>query len=308
MTMDKLNYDDLRFMLAVAETGSTLSAAEILDVSQSTVSRRIAGFEEDLGVELFDKRRTGYVLTDVGTALVGPAEAVRNAMATFCSALEIASREVTGSVLLTTNEVLANLLLPSLLSRLEAVHPKLVLEVMTTDHRLDLESGDADIALRAGARPTDESLVGLRVADDVWGLYCSRDYAEKNGVPREICDLSGHSLIATDPFMREHPAAAWMRKSFPDRSIVERQSTMFATLTSIRNGVGIGLFSELLGASDSNLVYCFRPPMPPVAEIWLLTHERLRHAPRIRAVMDIAKVLLAEYAAEAARCGATEAA
>jgi len=303
--MEKLNYDDLRFMLAVAETGSTLSAAEILDVSQSTVSRRIAGFEEDLGVELFDKRRTGYVLTDVGSALVGPAEAVRNAMATFCSALEIASREVSG---FTTSEVLANFLLPSLLSRLEATHPKVVLDVVTTDHRLDLESGDADIALRAGSRPTDESLVGLRIADDVWGLYCSRDYAEKNGVPREIGDLAAHSLIATDPHTRDHPAAAWLRKNFPDSSIAVRQNTLSATLASIRGGVGIGLFSEFLAAGDDNLVYCFRPPMPPAAEIWLLTHERLRHAPRIRAVMDIAKALLAEYVAGAARSGATEAA
>ncbi len=304
--MDKLNYDDLRFMLAVAEIGSTLSAAEILDVSQSTVSRRIAGLEEDMGVELFDKRRTGYVLTDVGRMLVAPAEAVRNAMAAFCNALEIASREVTGSVRFTTNEVLANFFLPSLVSRLKAAHPQVSLDVVTSDHRLDLERGDADIALRAGPRPTDESLVGLRIADDVWGLYCSRDYADKNGVPRDICDLGGHSLIAIDPHVRDHPAAVWVRKNFPDRSIVVRQNTVSATLASIRSGVGIGLFSEFLGASDDNLVYCFRPPMPPAAEIWLLTHERLRHAPRIRAVMDIAKVLLAEYVAEAARSDAAE--
>ncbi|WP_117192526.1 LysR family transcriptional regulator [Rhizobium terrae] len=296
--MSQLNYDDLRFLLAVAETGSTLSAARAMNVSQSTVSRRIAGLEQDLGVELFDKRRTGYVLTDIGRALVGPAEDVRDAMAAFSNVLASAFRDIRGTVRFTTNEALASRFLPALIGRLKVSHPNISLDVVTGDLRLDLARGDADIALRAAARPVDEAgLVGVKIAEDVWALYCSRAYAQRNGIPGSSGELGRHALIALDPHIHDHPAAVWVRANFPDSAVVVRQNTITATLASIRSGLGVGLFSEFLAAGDKDLVYCFRPPMPPAAEIWLLTHERLRHVPRVRAVMDAARALLLEHSA-----------
>ncbi|EUB96166.1 transcriptional regulator, LysR family [Rhizobium sp. CF080] len=299
--MGQLNYDDLRFLLAVAETGLTLSASRLLKVSQSTVSRRIAGLEQDLGVELFDKKRTGYDLTDIGRTLVGPATAVRDAMTAFSNAMDAVSRDISGSVRFTTNDVLAGRFLPLLISRLKAAHPNLSLDVVTTDSRLDLTRGDADIALRAGTRPTEAGLVGVRITDDIWSLYCSRAYADRHGVPRDVGDLDRHSLIAIDPHIKDHPAVLWVRENYPERAIVVRQNTVAATLSSIRSGLGIGLFSEFVAAGDDDLVYCFRPLMPPAAEIWLITHERLRYTPRVRAVMDIARVLLSQHVAEGIR-------
>ncbi|CDN54407.1 Transcriptional regulator, LysR family [Neorhizobium galegae bv. officinalis bv. officinalis str. HAMBI 1141] len=299
--MGQLNYDDLRFLLAVAETGSTLSAARLLKVSQSTVSRRIAGLEQDLGVELFDKRRTGYELTDVGRSLIGPATVVRDAMTAFSNAMDAVSCDITGSVRFTTNDVLAARFLPLLISRLKATHPNISLHVVTTDSRLDLSRGDADIALRAAARPVEGGLVGVRITDDIWSLYCSRAYADRHGVPREVGELHRHSLISIDPHIKDHPAVLWVRKNFPENAIVVRQNTVSATLSSIRSGLGIGLFSEFVAAGDDDLIYCFRPEMPPAAEIWLITHERLRYTPRVRAVMDAAKALLLEYVSEGRR-------
>lgn len=299
--MGQLNYDDLRFLLAVAETGSTLSAARNLKVSQSTVSRRIAGLEQGLGVELFEKRRTGYDLTDIGRALIGPAAEVRNAMEAFSNAIDAVSRDIAGSVRFTTNDVFAARFLPILISRLKATHPNISLHVVTTDSRLDLARGEADIALRAAARPTDAGLVGVRIADDIWSLYCSRDYADSHGVPRDVGELHRHSLIALDPHIKDHPAVLWVRENYPERAIVVRQSSVSATLSSIRSVLGIGLFSEFLAAGDEDLIHCFRPGIPPAAEIWLITHERLRYTPRVRAVMDVAKALLSEYVAEGRR-------
>lgn len=295
--MRKLNYDDLRFLLAVSETGSTLAAARALQVSQSTVSRRIAGLEQDLAVELFDKRPSGYMLTEIGLALVGPAEDVRNAMTAFSNALESASREIRGNVRFTTNDVFASRFLPLILSRLKALHPNIGLDVVTTDQRLDLLRGDADIALRAAPRPTEAGLVGMRIADDLWSLYCSRAYAEKYGVPREVGELRQHALIAIDPHVKSHPMVDWTRENYPEQAIVVRQNTVAAALASIRNGLGIGLFSEFIASGDADLVRCFRPSMPPAAEIWLVTQERLRHTPRVRAVMDVVKEVLTHYAA-----------
>jgi DNA-binding transcriptional LysR family regulator len=289
-----INFDDLRYMLAVAETGTTLAASRLLRVSQSTVSRRIAALEEALRVELFDKRRTGYFLTEAGALLLAPAEAVRNATDAFSGAVDSLSREVSGTVRFTTNEVLGSFVLPKLIERLRQRYPEVRLEVDTTNLLRDLAGGEADVALRAAPAPTQAGLVGLRVIEDYWSLYCSRDYAARHGVPQNLDQLAGHALIGIDTHVRSRPIFEWAKENFPADEVLLRHNSVPGVFTSVRTGLGIGFYSDFIAASDSELVFCFRPPVPPTAEIWLITHERLRHLPRIRAVMDVIKDLVKE--------------
>lgn len=294
--MGPIKVDDLHFLLSVAETGSTLSASKALKVSQSTVSRRIAALEADLCIQLFEKRRTGYVLTEVGAALIAPAQAVRQAVDAFSSAVGSLSREISGTVRFTTNDVLANMLLTDLTMRLKQVHPGVRLEVDTSNLLRDLTKGEADVALRAAPAPTEAGLVGLRMVEDYWSLYCSRSYAEHNGVPKSPEELSAHALVGIDADVQGRPIFEWVRQHFPPETVLLRQNSVPAVFASVRNGLGIGFYSEFIAASDPELVLCSRPPVPPAAEIWLVTHERSRHVPRVRAVMDAIKWLVKERA------------
>lgn len=298
--MDPVNVDDLRFLLAVAETGSTLQASKVLKVSQSTVSRRIVALEESLRVQLFDKRRTGYDLTEAGAALIAPAEAVRDAMAAFSRAVGSLSREISGVVRFTTNDVLAGLILPDLIRRLKEMHPGLRLEVDTSNVLRDLAGGEADVALRAAQAPTEAGLVGLKLVEDHWSLYCSRAYADRHGVPRTLEEFSGHALIGIDTHVRGRPIFDWAQQHFPPETLLLRQNTVPAVFASVRNGLGIGFYSDFVAAGDPDLLMCFRPPVPPAAEIWLVTHERMRDVPRVRAVMEILKMLVKERLASKA--------
>jgi DNA-binding transcriptional LysR family regulator len=291
---EPINVDDLRFLLSVAETGSTLSASKALKVSQSTVSRRIAALEANLCIQLFDKRRTGYVLTEAGAALIAPAEEVRKAVDSFSGAVGSLSREISGTVRFTTNDVLANLLLTDLTMRLKRAHPGVRLEVDTSNLLRDLANGEADVALRAAPAPTEAGLVGLKMVEDYWSLYCSRSYGERNGVPKSQEALSGHALIGIDTHVRRRPIFDWAQTHFPPQALLLRQNSVPAAFASVRNGLGIGFYSEFIAAGDPELVLCFRPPVPPAAEIWLVTHERLRNVPRVRAVMDAIKGLVKE--------------
>jgi DNA-binding transcriptional LysR family regulator len=290
-----MEYDDLRFMLAVAETGSTLSAGKRLSVSQSTVSRRIVALERALGLEIFDKRPSGYVLTDCGMALLDRARAVRDAAYQFSLAAEALAREESGTVRFTTNEVMAGLFLAPLIGRLKRLHPGIKLEVDTTNALRDLKSGEADIALRAAPAPTQPDLFGSRLASDWWSLYCSRTYAQAHGFPRDIASLADHALIALDPHGRHNEVVGWAIRHFPPDAIVVRQNSIPAAFSSILGGVGVGFFSEILAAGREDLVLCFRPNLPPAAEVWLLTHEKLRNVPRVRIVMDAMRDLFQEH-------------
>jgi len=292
-----LNFDDLRYMLAVAETGTTLAASKMLRVSQSTVSRRIAALEDALQVELFDKRRTGYVLTEAGSLLLAPAEAVRHAVDAFSGAVDSLSREISGTVRFTTNEVLGSFVLPRLIERLRQRHPGVKLEVDTTNVLRDLVGGEADVALRASPAPTQAGLVGVRLIEDYWSLYCSRSYSLRHGVPRCVEDLAGHAIIGIDAHVRGRPIFDWAAKNFP-AEVLLRHNSVPAVFTSVRNGVGVGFYSDFVAAGDPELVFCFRPPVPPAAEVWLVTDERLRHVPRVRAVMDVIKELVREISGQ----------
>ncbi|MBB4123496.1 LysR family transcriptional regulator [Martelella radicis] len=288
-----IDFDDLRFLLAVAESGSTLAAARRLGVSQSTVARRIAALEASLGRQLFDKRRDGYRLTADGESLRPEAEAVETAMRAFALAADGLSRAVGGTVRFTTNEVMAGLFVPELVSRLKARHPGIGLEVDVTPVLRDLGAGEADIALRAAPPPQQAGLVGVRLAEDHWSLYCARTYAERHGAPSNVEELSRHCLIGLVPDGRHDVAVAWAERHFPPGNVVVRQNSIPSAFASIASGIGVGFYSDILALGRDDIVLCFRPDIPPSAEVWLLTHERLRHAPRIRAVMEETKALVA---------------
>lgn len=289
---DPINVDDLRFLLAVGETGSTLAASRMLGVSQSTVSRRIAALEAAINVVLFDKRRTGYALTEAGSVLLGPADTVRRAVDGFSTAVSSLGREASGSVRFTTNEVLATFVLPHLIERLKQSHPGVRLEVDTSNILRDLATGEADVALRAAPAPTHPNLVGVKLFEDYWSLYCSRSYSEQHGFPRSVDELAGHALIGIDSHVRGRAILDWVRAHFPADRTLLRHNSVPAVFSSVRNGVGVGLCSEFVGSRDPELILCFRPPVPPAAEVWLVTHERLRQLPRIRAVMDTTRSLI----------------
>ncbi|MBR0555136.1 LysR family transcriptional regulator [Ciceribacter sp. L1K23] len=296
--IQRFDHDDLRFLLAVAETGSTLAASKQLGVSQSTVSRRIAALEEALALELFDKRRTGYVMTEAAERLIEPARAVRAATDAFGHAVDGLSRDLSGTVRFTTNEPLAELFLPALIRRIKALHPDIRIEVDTTAQLRDLAKEEADVALRSLARAPDEAgLVGVRLGIDYWSLFCSRAYAEVHGTPTRPEDLRHHALIGLDASVRRRPVLDWADRYFPPEAVVVRQNSLPAAFTSIRAGIGIGLYSEFLAMMQPDMVRCFRPDLPPTLELWLLTHEHLRAVPRVRAVMDVAKAIVKEHAA-----------
>ncbi len=83
------DWDDLRYFLAVAKTGSLSGAARRLGVNHSTVFRRIGAFETQLGVRLFERLPSGYLLTQAGEAMQEGALRVEKEIASL-------SRKVTG--------------------------------------------------------------------------------------------------------------------------------------------------------------------------------------------------------------------
>jgi len=281
-----MDWNDLRYLLAVSRTGTTLAASRELGVSQSTVARRISALETALGLSLFERRQSGYVLTGDGLEILSAAEAAGAAVNDFISKAAARKRGLFGTVRLTTNELFATVLLINALRDFPTAYPGLRLEVITTDMSLDLASGQADVALRAGRPPSQPDLVGRRIGKDTWSVYCSRDYASAHGSPASEDDLGAHHVIGIDHGSFAGPIADWSRAHVPASAIKLRQSSVNALYTSIKRGLGVSLMSDFVAAGDPEMVRCFTPKIEHDYEIWLLTHERLRNAPHVRAVLD----------------------
>ena len=279
------DWNDLKAFLAVAETGSTLAAAQAMRVSQTTVARRIAALEAATGVTLFERRQAGYALTPVGEAMLASAAAVRDAAERFGDAAGARSRDAGGTVSVTVMEIIAVTILPPILRDLRAEHPGIHIQLDTSDEPRDLAAGAADIAIRSSKQPAGAGLVGRRIADNPWTVYCSRDYADRHGVPHNREELAAHPFIGGGGGVWE-PYRAWLRQYALEESVVMQYDTATGLLSGVRAGMGLSVLPAYLANREPDLIRCLPPKSDDTTGLWLLTHERLRHVPRVRLVLD----------------------
>jgi DNA-binding transcriptional LysR family regulator len=280
------DWNDLRSFLAVARTGSTLAASRTLRVSQTTVARRVAALEQALGLPLFDRQQAGYALTPAGEALLSHAAEVEAAATAFSEAASLQSRDATGTVRLTTQEIIALTILPPILRDLHQAHPGIHIELDTSEEVRDLAAGAADVAMRSTTSVKGGGLVGRRISADPWTVYCSRDYAAAHGIPRSRVELRAHPLIAgggtgVSPIYDE-----WVRCNGLEDAVAMRHDSVPGLLAAVRSGFGLAALPSFIADQDPDLVQCLPPDKNDRVALWLLTHERLRHTPRVRIVLD----------------------
>jgi DNA-binding transcriptional LysR family regulator len=158
-----MDWDDLRFVLEVCRSGSALAAAGKLGVNQSTVMRRIAQAEEALGVELFERKQSGYVPTPNGLCVADAAGRIEREVHEVQSAMASVQRVLAGTVRFTSSDLLANTILASCLGPFQKLNQGIRVELITDDRRLDIAHGEADVALRAGSRPDGAGIVMRRM-------------------------------------------------------------------------------------------------------------------------------------------------
>ena len=300
-----LDWDDLKYFLAVARGGSALSASKALKVNQTTVTRRLEALESVLGLPLFERRQSGYALTPAGEALIERAEAVEKAMGAFAEAAGAQSREVSGSVCVTMQEIYAVTILPPMLRDLHDAHPGLRVELDTADLPRDLGAGEADVALRGvRAMPRDAGLVGRRIAADPWTLYCSRDYADRHTRPRTAEDLRQHTIVGGGGEKVWPMYRAWLQRHRLEEAVTLHHSSGTGLLAAVRAGAGLAVLPSFVADRDPELIRVLEPIATDDAELWLLTHQRLRHTPRVRAVMDFLAERLTKLARQERAAGA----
>jgi len=284
--MSGIDWNDLKYFIAVAQHGSTLAAARALGVAQSTVQRRITELERCAGRQLVRRQASGYRLTEFGKAMLVHAERVGSAAQALQQHLESCEREVSGLLRVTCPEPVAGRIAQTtLLDRFHARHPRLRVEFVLSDHYIDLMKGEADIALRSGDTD-DGELVGRKIGDSVWAVYASRGYVDLHGAPADVAALSQHALVGFDHTMQNHRAAKWLAQVAPDARFAARNNSVLGVIGSVKAGMGIAPLPLALGDAEPELVRVLGP-VPELTRIWrILTRADLRKTPRVAAFFD----------------------
>jgi DNA-binding transcriptional LysR family regulator len=277
-----LDWSGIRYVLAVADRGSLVTAARELGVNHTTVLRRIRSFEQQIGARLFERRSTGHVLSRAGEELVDAARSMRDTLLEAERRIAGEDLRLEGTVRVTTTDTLAHTILPPVLASFGATHPGVRIDLSTTNTMLSLSRRDAEVAVRP-SKEAAPSYVGRRVSDVAIALYGSASYLET--VPART-DLGRHRWLALDESLSRTTIARWMTRELGDVTIVLRVDSLTALCHAARAGMGVAALPCYLGDTARGLRRV-RGPVPEMStELWVLTHEDLKRTTRIRALTD----------------------
>ena len=286
----------MRFFLEVARGGSLAAAGRKLAVDNTTVGRRIAALERDLGAKLFARTPDGLVPTAAGEAMRGAAEEMEQAVLRAEQQALGADKRLSGLVRVTATETIAEAVVLPAFRALHERHPQIRLELVAGLARLDIARREADVALRY-VRPTSGELLVRRVATVAFGAYASRVYLAARGMPERGKGFSGHDVVLYDP-----PARGWRPglggEALREARVVLRTNSTGMLVRAVQQGLGIGPLPCWFARGDANLARVPADAAVELDDLFLVVHPDVQRTSRVRAVIQAVEARLLELAPE----------
>ena len=278
-----LDWDDLRFFLAIARHGNLTAAGKELRVSQSTVGRRLASLEANLSVRLLHRTPEGYRLTLAGESVRSQAERVEAEALAVERTVKGQDEKLEGIVRVSCTETLAVHVLAPCFVALQHHHPEIQVELVPNPLEVSLAMREADIAVRLA--PSDRNdLVVRRVGCMAFGLYASPLYLQRHGTPDFTSGCAGHRLMTSMDDVDGDEQERWTAKLAARTRPGLQTSSHEALVVAARSGGGLACLARFRADPDPSLSKLDTPTPPPSADICILVHKDSRATPRIRAV------------------------
>jgi DNA-binding transcriptional LysR family regulator len=288
MKSPAFDWNDLKFFLAVARSGSLSAAAVVLSTSASTVSRHVGALEKRFGRTLFLRQQSGYLLTDDGTELMQQIEQVEQAMiATERKGYRSAQQDVSGVVKLATTEMLALHLVVPHLPILRARYPRLRVELSIALARVNLSRREADLALRMVApNEAEGDYIARRIGKVDFGVYCANSAMPASDAVDRSDAWRGQDYVSWDGYWDELPMAKWMQSTFGARPPAFVCNSLPTQYAAVRAGLGIGMLPCFIGDGDAALCRMGHDSIPVSRDLWLVYHRDLKASRRVGAMQD----------------------
>ena len=280
------SWDNLRVFLALARHKTLTRAGESLQVSHATIYRKIKAFEQELGVTLFENTPNGYLQTSAADRLFENMEVVESKIETSLREIRGLDQRIQGSIIVATTDSFGCKMLPPILKKFQIAYPELAIELNISAETVSLSKREADIAVRASARPTP-NLVGRKVGRIDFAVFAAETYLENCEPIRSAEDLGKHHFVVLDESFGHLAVKQWMDRQITTDTNITKVNGMLPLIELCEAGLGLAAlprFALTSGCSDLQEVY-------PISEslehhLWVLTHRDLTKSTRIRITTD----------------------
>jgi DNA-binding transcriptional LysR family regulator len=282
-----VDWDALQVFLAVARAGRISAAARRLHVEHTTVSRRLAALEAELGVPLFYRTASGYVLTAHGHNVLSSAETMEGAAIAVAARAREKSAAVAGRVRLALPPEFASHWLAPKLTAFRTMHPQIELQVLVGTRQRNLWRGEADLAVQS-PRPRQQGLIAVRIARTTLALHAAKSLLGNEKIRISGPDsMRGLSLLTYTSSFDMLQDAKWFQALATSSAVSLTTNSTHALLAAARARVGVAVLPRFVARQHDDLVAV----SDNVAEhdVWLITHPEFRRDPKVRATVDFLK-------------------
>lgn len=287
--MHSCNWDDFRYVLAVIEQQSVSGAAKILNVSHTTVLRRINGFEKKYGVRLFERHSSGTVLTAQGEEIFNSALKLKEGVSLLERRITGKDSRLEGRIRLTTCDTLMDVIVPRLISHFCVLNPGITFEVTSGNYVSANSLRDSDISIKTGDN-LQEMYYGRRVGNIHFSIYrpALSEFLSDEGV-----SVFRQKWVVPDITFSGMKISRWIKNHIPETSIQLRADSLISLQRSAEAGVGLTILPDYLGKYSEKLMKIPHTEVDTITSgLWVLTHDDLRHSARIRHFMSFATAYL----------------
>ncbi|MDQ6969724.1 MAG: LysR family transcriptional regulator [Mariprofundus sp.] len=272
-----MNWDNLRLFLAVAREGSISGAARKLGVQHSTVSRRIRTLEQNMGVRLIERKKSGYELTPAGESLKLAACKMEHEVLEIDGSLADKDARLSGELRVTAINSMASGILMPIFARFNQRYPDVELHLLTSNKNSSLVEREADVAIRLTNTP-DEALIGKELATVATTAYGSRHYLDRMQREGSKPEWLGVNCCAFHQGWTKKQSAGQPQRFFVDDSL--------ATAAALKQHIGVAYLPCFIGDTDPELLRLCPPDPQMKLGVWLLFHPDLKRTARVLAFRD----------------------
>jgi DNA-binding transcriptional LysR family regulator len=293
MTGKHLDWDNLRYFLAVARAGKLTDAARRLGQVRTTVGRRISALEDGFGSKLFERRLEGYHLTEAGQRLFHNAEAVESSVCEIQRDLVENKERVEGTVRVGAPDEFGNLFLARHVGEMRRLHPNLKIELIVSPCAMSVSKREVDISITV-ERPTEGRLFARKLVDYELRIYAVRDYLETHSPIETPGDLSRQTWIG---YGSEFTPTAKPGPVPPEDWGLTPQitcSSLVGQLTATLSGAGISMLPRFIADREPSLIPILGEIIKTTRPYHMIVHADLRDLPRIRMASDFIAQRVAE--------------
>jgi len=281
----RLDWDDLKLFLAVAEAGSFRSAASDLGLQASSVMRRIDQLEHRLRVKLFERAQGGVRLTAEGLTILDDARELKDRFLSIERKVAWKQRHDEGVVSIAVTDGLGAFWIAPKLIEFHQIAPRIKIYLKCSMDVPEVLRSSADLALQF-TRPTGPDIAFARIARlHIWP-YASTAYLKTYGTPRSIDELRQHRYViqAANQLDESMFLSVLGAREFSDINAV-RTNTSTAHYFMVCAGYGIGCLPTYIGSSNPSLVALDIGPDYPI-DVYLSYRQAIGDIARVRRTID----------------------